>query len=349
IGEWENATQPGPRVAVVQTNREQDNRVVPTPADTANEWSALVDLHRQAVRGDGDGEPPSLVVWPETIVPAPLNAAGIARMREVAAVSLYVGETEEEAADRRARYGLQAQFGNVVPEVVRAGGVATIVGASGLEVTPEFSRTNSAYLVTPGGTIEPTAYHKQHRVPMGEYIPGPGFVETLIAWMSPWQSSYELTPGTGPVVFTLPGGWQVGTPICYEDAIAGVCREMVYAGEGKRLDLLVNLTNDGWYPGRGMRRQHAQLASLRCIENRVPMARSVNTGISAAIDSLGRSSARLNEYEAGVLTHTVRVDQRSTVYGTVGGWPWVLFVIFAMGASMFAAVFGRPLAKHRIA
>ena len=99
-------------------------------------------------------------------------------------------------------------------------------------MTPEFKRTNSAYLVAPDGNIAATAYDKQHRVPMGEYIPGPGFVETLIAWMSPWESSYELTPGTGPVVFTLPGGWQIGTPICYEDAIAGVCREMVYGVPG---------------------------------------------------------------------------------------------------------------------
>jgi apolipoprotein N-acyltransferase len=189
---------------------------------------------------------------------------------------------------------------------------------------------------------------------MGEYIPGPWFVEALIAWMSPWESDYELSPGEGPVVFTLPGGWQVGAPICYEDAVAGICRKMVYGPDGsgsggKRLDLLVNLTNDGWYPGKGMRRQHAQLASLRCIENRVPMARSVNTGISAVIDSVGRSSVRLDAYEAGVLVHAVQIDERSTLYGTLGGWPWALFVLFGWGSMLFATFFGRPIAKHRIA
>ena len=352
IGEWEGATETGPTVAVVQTQREQDNSVQLTTEDMVEQWSDLVTLHGRAVRHETQGQRPALVVWPETIVPGPLNPAGIDRMRDVSAVAKYVGETDEEAADRRAWYGLRAQFGDVVPEVVRAGGVATVVGASGLEVTPEFKRTNSAYLVAPDGNIAATAYDKQHRVPMGEYIPGPGFVETLIAWMSPWESSYELTPGTGPVVFTLPGGWQIGTPICYEDAIAGVCREMVYGGsggDGKRLDALVNLTNDGWYPGKGMRRQHAQLASLRCIENRVPMARSVNTGISTMIDSLGRSSARLDEFEEGVLTHTLRVDRRSTMYGVIGGWPWILLVVFTAAATGFAAIFGRPVAKHRIA
>ncbi|MEM7625972.1 MAG: apolipoprotein N-acyltransferase [Planctomycetota bacterium] len=341
IGEWAGATEAGPTVAVVQTHREQDNTVGLTAERVVEEWSDLVSLHGQAVQ-EKDGQRPTLVVWPETIVPAPLNPAGIARMREVAG-------NPEMTVDTRNWYGLRAQFGDVVPEVVQAGGVATIVGASGLEISPELRRTNAAYLVAPDGAIETTAYEKQHRVPMGEYIPGPGFVEDLIAWMSPWESSYVLTPGAGPVVFTLPGGWQVGTPICYEDAIAGVCREMVYGPDGKRMDFLVNLTNDGWYPGKGMRRQHAQLASLRCIENRVPMARSVNTGISTLIDSVGRSSARLDEYEAGVITHTLRVDNRSTVYGAVGGWPWALFVLLTAMAAAFAAVFGRPVAKHRIA
>lgn len=344
IGEWEGATEAGPTVAVVQTAREQDNEVGLTAESVVEDWSNLVSLHGQAVNPVGDSAvTPTLVVWPETIVPAPLNAAGIQRMRDVA-------DNPTVSVDTRSWYGLQAQFGDVVPEVVQAGGVTTIVGASGIEVAPKYRRTNSAYLVTSDGSIETTAYEKQHRVPMGEYIPGPGFVETMISWMSPWESSYVLTPGDGPVVFTLPGGWQAGTPICYEDAIAGVCREMVYGGgDGKRLDLLVNLTNDGWFPGKGMRRQHAQLSSLRCIENRVPMARSVNTGISTMIDSLGRSSARLNEYESGVLTHTLRIDDRATMYGAVGGWPWVLFVLLAAGATGFAAIFGRPLAKHRIA
>ncbi|MEO1236227.1 MAG: nitrilase-related carbon-nitrogen hydrolase, partial [Planctomycetota bacterium] len=158
-------------------------------------------------------------------------------------------------------------------------------------------------------------------------------------------------PGSGPVVFAIAGeegDWRFATPICYEDAVAATCRRMVYSDSEKRLDFLVNLTNDGWYAGRGMRRQHAQLASLRCIENRVPMVRSVNTGISAAIDSLGRPSVRLGSYESGTLTHRLRIDERQTLYGRIGGWPWVLFVLFTAGATAFGAVFGRPIAKHRI-
>ena len=349
ISGWQGATQDGPRVAVVQTARRLDNQSPPTPQENAEHWKALVKLHGRAAEPENDAAP-ALVVWPETIVPAPLNPAGVQRMRQIASVARYEGESEAEAAERLAYYGLKAQFGDVVPAVVGAGRAATIVGANGLEFDgDEIRETNAAFLVSPDGTVQSPHYAKQHRVPMGEYLPGPGFLKSLIVRFTPWPGVYELTPGDGPVVMTAPGGWQVATPICYEDAVAGICRDMVYGPEGKRLDLLVNLTNDGWYSGKGMRRQHAQLASLRCIENRVPMARSVNTGISGFIDSLGRTSARLDEYEPGVLTHRLRVDGRATLYGAIGGWPWVLFVLFTAGATGFGALFGRPLAKHRIA
>lgn len=344
IGQWDAATTDGPTVAVVQTNVVQDNTARKTAEDFAEEFRALAGLHETAATSHGRTgtevaeprgmKPPDLIVWPETIIPFAINPE---------AVAFNVGDSPFKAQLAEAAYGL-----------VSRDQTTTLVGASTALRDPDFHHYNSAYLVGPDGRQQGAAYHKQHRVPMGEYIPGPGFVESLIEWMSPWESSYQLTPGEGPVVFTLPGGFRVGTPICYEDVVAGICREMVYGGDensggGKRLDALVNLTNDGWYTGVAMRRQHAQLASLRCIENRVPMARSVNTGISTFIDSLGRCSARLDAFEAGTLTHTMRTDARTTLYAAIGGWPWVLFVLIAVGATGFAALFGRPVARHRIA
>ncbi|MEM1028447.1 MAG: apolipoprotein N-acyltransferase, partial [Planctomycetota bacterium] len=340
IGQWDEATTPGPTIAVVQTNVPQDNAVPMTQESVVADFEGLMALHQQAAgsevrsaRKEYGGEmvwrDVDAIVWPETIIPFAITDE--ARIRY------------ETAAPFR------AQMAGLARGLVARDGVATVVGASAKEWgADEERRYNAAHLVNADGTLAGAPYYKQHRVPMGEYVPGPGFIEGLMETMQVWPG-YALTPGEGPVVFTLPGGWQVGTPICYEDAIAGVCREMVYGEEGKRLDALVNLTNDGWYSSKGMRRQHAQLASLRCIENRVPMARSVNTGISTFIDSAGRSQARLNEFEAGTLTHTMRVDERTTLYAALGGWPWVLFVLFAIGATAFGAVFGRPLAKHRIA
>ena len=284
----------------------------------------------------------SLIVWPETVIPAPLNPRGVDEMQRLAA--------DPGMSDLgRQWYGLKGDYARAVSDVVRQSAVSTIVGASSRTFDPVTRRYNSAYFYDESGQQADAEYHKQHRVPFGEYIPGPHFIEGLISWISPWDSEYTLTPGDGPVVFTLPGGSQVATPICYEDVVASVCRRMVYQGGQKRLSALVNLTNDGWYPGVAMRRQHAQLASIRCIENRVPMARSVNTGISTIIDSLGRCTGHLEAFETGTLTRTVRTDSRQTFYSILGGWPWALWVLFTFGASLFAALFGRPIAKHRIA
>ncbi|MEM8737612.1 MAG: apolipoprotein N-acyltransferase [Planctomycetota bacterium] len=315
--QWDGVTTAGPRVAVVQTDVVNDNQTRPTAEDWAARWESLAQLQIEAsrARAGSESDRPDLVVWPETVVPA---------------------------------VWLES-----VSELVRLCGVATVVGTNTVETDPGVGerRFNSALFVEADGGVAVERYHKQHRVPMGEYIPGPGFVASLVARLSPWEEAYELTPGDRPVVFEVGNDentWRFATPICYEDAVAATCRRMVYAEGEKRLNFLANLTNNGWFTGRGMRRQHAQLASLRCIENRVPMVRSVNTGISTAIDSLGRPSARLNSYEAGTLTHDLRVDRRLTLYAVIGGWPWVVMILVTLGATVFGATFGRSISKHRV-
>jgi apolipoprotein N-acyltransferase len=84
----------------------------------------------------------------------------------------------------------------------------------------------------------------------------------------------------------------------------------------------VNASNDGWFGAwPGPRGVHLQLARFRCIENRVPMVRSVNTGRSASIDSVGRLMESLPEVAAGELVASTRLDDRSPPYATLGRWP----------------------------
>ena len=79
------------------------------------------------------------------------------------------------------------------------------------------------------------------------------------------------------------------------------------------------------------------------------MARSVNTGISGFIDSSGRPHGTLEAFVPGVSVAEMVTDTRASPYGHIGGWPWVLFVLLAIAAGTFAGLFGRPLARHRIA
>ena len=100
---------------------------------------------------------------------------------------------------------------------------------------------------------------------------------------------------------------------------------MIYARTGeKRADLLINLTNDGWFVGTSQGAQHFQQAVLRCVELRVPMVRSVNTGISGFIDSIGRvgplvqEGGRIRGIE-GFATKAIELDNRRSVYGRITG------------------------------
>jgi apolipoprotein N-acyltransferase len=175
-------------------------------------------------------------------------------------------------------------------------------------------RYNSAVLLIPGRSTE-LRYDKVHRVPYGEYLP----------WV-------EGRP------------WRLAAPICFEDVMTYVPRKMVWDEKGKkRVDVLVNISNDGWFAGTAQAPQHEQIARFRCIENRVPMARAVNTGISGFIDSAGRIIARVavdgrTQEVAGVATARVMRDDRVTVYGALGdslavGCVVASFVLLAMAAA----------------
>ena len=105
---------------------------------------------------------------------------------------------------------------------------------------------------------------------------------------------------------------------------------MVWEAGVKQIDLFVNLSNDGWFNFDGAgRRQHLHAARFRCIENRVPMIRAVNTGLSVAIDSTGKvisqvGPGRYGQHgSAGWLVAAPRLDARRTFYGRVGdAWAW---------------------------
>jgi HEAT repeat protein len=85
-------------------------------------------------------------------------------------------------------------------------------------------------------------------------------------------------------------------PICFEDAMTWVCRELCFGpgptGAERRADLMVCISNDGWFGWfDGGRMQHLQLSRFRCIENRTPMVRVANSGACSGVDSSGRITA----------------------------------------------------------
>jgi apolipoprotein N-acyltransferase len=110
----------------------------------------------------------------------------------------------------------------------------------------------------------------------------------------------QIEPGTDFTRFELQRGgrkWHLAAPICYEGTFARVCRQMVVQDGRKAAEILVNISNDGWFvwrwgswagQGSAEHAQHLVHYCFRAVENRVPVVRAVNTGISASIDSNGR-------------------------------------------------------------
>ncbi|MCC7204427.1 MAG: apolipoprotein N-acyltransferase [Phycisphaeraceae bacterium] len=326
-------------VAAIQTNVPQDNKNQRTEDQDAVDWADLIALTYQAVLHPKDGRRPDVVVWPETTVPRPVNLHSVEFAR---AIESDWGKLELLTYDQQIR------------ELVRELDVFLLAGspaAEGWRITPDAQGRyaprvedlfNAVVLYRPDGSIAPDAYYKMHRVPFGEYMPwiddAPWLKTLFLRYLSPYDFDYSIRPGTHPVIFKLDaadgqGVLRVATPICFEDAVARVCRRMVYdpADGEKRADALVNLTNDAWYLGPTQRPQHLQMAAFRCVENRVSMIRAVNTGVSAVIDPAGRVAAVVQEQVAGrprvqrvagSISADLSLDPRRTLYSRLGDAPW---------------------------
>jgi apolipoprotein N-acyltransferase len=312
-----------PRIGVVQSN-------VPSAVkeETDNAQMILNDLLAQSSNCVTAGA--GLVLWPETMVLTPLNP-GYRMYCDPNSEPVRFDKQIAEYAGQKRTYILAGAHGASVGEV-----------NGKLDVTGRF---NSAYLYQPDGIQSSLRYDKIHLVPFGEVIPFKRSFPTLYKFFmmfSPYEYEYSLTAGTEYVLFPvqLAGkDYHFGVLICYEDTDPAIARKMVYQNGTKQADWLVNISNDGWYvhfkdnkvlPSVELA-QRTAICVFRCIENRISLVRSVNTGISCLIDPYGRIQ---NQYiggnlpiqgmarqgMAGWFVDAVPLDSRITFYTRYGAW-----------------------------
>ena len=190
---------------------------------------------------------------------------------------------------------------------------------------------NSAFLIQPDGKCA-GVYHKQKLVIFGEYVPLAHWLPFL-KYLTPIEGGW--TPGDKPVVFA--GENYTAAPlICFEDVFSGTTRAAAAAGP----DLLINLTNDGWFGESAEQWQHLANAVFRAVENGVSLVRCSNNGITGWIDAHGRMQQIFrtpagSEYGAGVITLEIPLPAQKptpTFYQRHGDWfAWVCAVV-ALGA-----------------
>ncbi|MDZ7641371.1 MAG: apolipoprotein N-acyltransferase [Desulfurivibrio sp.] len=170
-------------------------------------------------------------------------------------------------------------------------------------------------------------YHKQHLVPFGEYIP--------LRWLLPYfapivETMGDFSPGPGPQLLTA-ADQRLGVLICYEAIFPRLAREMTDNGA----ELLINITNDAWFGATNAPWQHLSMAVLRAVENRRPLARAANTGISAFILPDGQIKQATDLFTADwrylELPLSPRLKQQ-TVFSAGGHLlPLVCLLLFSVG------------------
>jgi apolipoprotein N-acyltransferase len=352
--------QPGPRIAVIQ----HDFPLVSKPPWGERPWVIFAEYVRLAADAVIT-EKPDAVVFPETVWSATQNNEFLAvelnavddvpswvwpysRIchKAIAAFARgdYAGVNRE--IDELERYERHYSERKLPRLPVPAGGappVTVILGAQSVETFPKVTypkvkRYNSALLYDPDGVQRPQRYDKNHLVPFGESVP---FRHGSFHWLyrrlndlSPFSDGgrfeYSLSPGRELTVFELKtsaGTTRFGTPICYEDVMPYLARRYVWGRAGRRVDFLVNLSNDGWFIHSAELPQHLAIGVFRAVENRTGMARAVNTGISGFIDPNGRiysavetDGRRFGPGVVGYRVDRVQLDRRTTLYGWAGDW-----------------------------
>ena len=257
---------------------------------------------------------PDLIVWPEAATPRPLllDEITFAQVKQLA---------EKSRAD-------------------------FLIGSVHYEAEPK-GDYNSAILLTEHATSS-QIYSKVHLVPFGEFVP---FRKSfpLIAWIERKEVPYDFDPGKGPALLEMVNRpVKLGPLICFEDTLGDQTRRTAALGA----QLLVTLTNDGWFEHSAGTRQHLANARLRTVETGLPLLRVADTGITCVVDRFGRIIQELHgpggdPFIEGILKAEIDVPKNpAPTFYTLHGDLFAL-VCLAVTATALAASLLSSLSRRR--
>ncbi len=233
-----------------------------------------------------EGEALDLLILPEAAVSRVADSYIYPRDGvEAFLVTLYGPKIAASFPPRIDPYGQGEKVSNLFwcQTLCNALGAEMVVGLDYTDPTLGKNFNSAFYLHPQGRSVG--RYDKQILLPLGEYLP--------FSWLKAWTRSHGIaeffSAGSSP---SLWGTATLMSPsICYEETFSALMRSARRTGA----ELLVNLTNDNYYPHSMLHRQHLFHARLRSVENGVPLLRACNGGISAVIDSMGRVVAQMEE------------------------------------------------------
>ena len=320
----------GPLAASLQSNVPQSVKRTFESGDDL--FTGLMEHSKTAARAGAE-----LIVWPETMVQATLNPEVLGLLESSHQWRVYDDALREHAKDTA--FVLVGAYG----------GTPVIQDDMTIQIGRKY---NSAFMYKENGDKAREVYNKIHLVPFGEVLP----LRRSLSWFYellmkikfiPYNFDYSLDYGSEYTIFEMTGSengqaqvYKFGVIICYEDTVPEIGRKFALDEHGeKRLDWLVNISNDGWFvrfkddqvrPSAELA-QHAAVCAFRAVENRLAVLRSVNTGISCLIDSAGRIrdgftagslpiEARARTGMPGWFIDRIPVDNRVTFFSKYGEW-----------------------------
>lgn len=305
----------GPRVAAIQGNF--PSSVSPQEAERDHE---MFVRHRQ-LTAEAIRLQPDLILWPEVMFPWPY----FAKEKDLAPDVFHEATKDVDPS----YWAEDHEIHQRLKSLAQASASAVVCGVQTVTAKQDgLVLYNSALFIRPD-TGFTGRYDKIHRVPFGEYVP---LLESLpfLARFAPYRGS-GIQAGRQGVGFDY-NGIRYAPVICFEDTVPHVVRQVLNEGRssnGKshKVDVLLNLSNDGWFHGSSELDQHLITAAFRAVEFRTPLVRAVNTGISAIIDGDGATRAKAVDSKTGkskevdaIVCDFVPLDHRYSVYLHYGDW-----------------------------
>lgn len=211
-------------------------------------------------------------------------------------------------------------------------------GVNFLLGTDDFDDKDSynAAILLAGKGKEPQIYHKIHLVPFGEYLPLRHSFP-LFAWFAGGMVPGDFKAGTDySVLETQDPVVKIAPLICFEDTLGDLTRRFVLNGA----QMLVNMTNDGWFQKTEGAEQHLANAVFRTVETRRPMARASNTGVTCFIDTRGRVTNSTPPFTEGMLTGNINIQKENTVsFYVKHGDYFAIYSLFTICACCLIVIF----------
>jgi apolipoprotein N-acyltransferase len=329
-GGWRlaHAPVPGRSLDVLLVQGSIDTELKHDPDAAADVARHYDDLTLAGLAETGPDARPELVVWPETMWRWSLLEIDPREMLPEPTLEHFLGPEPPDAddaarAERQARCRAELERERLDALAVYAQRYRTtwLVGLDRQVATPDAAggvrHYNSALFLDGDGQVL-ARYDKMHPVMFGEYVPLAERFPILYR-LTPLPGG--LTAGTRPLALDV-AGFRVAPTICYETALPGAIRSLVreLTDSGAKPDVIVNLTNDGWFWGSSELDMHLTAAIFRAVEVRTPIVIAANTGFSASIDGSGRLLARGPRRATATLRVAAAPDGRTSpwlVWGTL--------------------------------